>query len=131
MKGSPNLEQNGNKATTKDAKAEKKEEAEVSMEDPGKVGSLKDASGNPMTCRICLGDAPEPGNPFSSPCNCDGTMKYVHLKCLQRWLKSKLHTKVSGCATSILWKTLECELCKKSYTSKLLLVDIYINLNFQ
>lgn len=45
-------------------------------------GTLRDNIGNPVACRICLGDAPEVENPLFSPCNCDGTMKYVHLKCL-------------------------------------------------
>lgn len=72
-----------------------------------------------QTCRICLSESAEPGNPFFSPCVCSGTMKYVHIKCLQRWLKSKLHVKDSGQSISIYWKTLECELCKSAYPSKL------------
>jgi len=44
-------------------------------------------------------------------------MKYVHLKCLQQWLKSKLHIKQSGHATTIYWKALECELCKKAFAN--------------
>jgi hypothetical protein len=67
------------------------------------------------TCRICLSESSEPGNPLVSPCHCSGTMKYVHIKCLQRWLKSKLHIKESGQAVSVFWKSLECELCKASF----------------
>jgi len=71
-----------------------------------------------QTCRICLSESNRPGNPFFSPCHCSGTMKYVHIKCLQRWLKSKMHIKDSGQSISIYWKTLECELCKTGYPSK-------------
>jgi len=66
-------------------------------------------------CRICLSEACEADNPFFSPCNCAGTMKLIHVKCLQTWLKSKLHVKTSGNTTYIYWKNLECELCKTPY----------------
>jgi len=38
-------------------------------------------------CRICMGDASE-GKLFS-PCLCKGSMRYVHVECLQRWRKEK------------------------------------------
>jgi pSer/pThr/pTyr-binding forkhead associated (FHA) protein len=76
-----------------------------------------------QTCRICLSESAEPGNPFFSPCVCSGTMKYVHIKCLQRWLKSKLHVKDSGQSISIYWKTLECELCKSAYPNSFQIKD--------
>jgi hypothetical protein len=50
-------------------------------------------------------------------------MKYVHIKCLQRWLKSKLHIKDSGQAVSIFWKALECELCKASFPNNFQVKD--------
>ena len=39
------------------------------------------------TCRICMGDASD-GKLFS-PCHCKGTMRYVHVHCLQRWRQEK------------------------------------------
>jgi hypothetical protein len=68
-----------------------------------------------ITCRICLGEGGEEDNPFISPCQCAGTMKYVHVKCLQYWLSSKLTTKQGAAITSIVWKSFECELCKKAF----------------
>jgi predicted component of type VI protein secretion system len=50
-------------------------------------------------------------------------MKYVHVKCLQRWLKSKLHIKDSGQSISVYWKTLECELCKTGYPNTFYVKD--------
>jgi hypothetical protein len=50
-------------------------------------------------------------------------MKYIHVKCLQRWLKSKLHTKVSANSNSVYWKTLECELCKTPYPTFFVVED--------
>lgn len=40
-------------------------------------------------CRICLEDSEEDENPLISPCKCDGSMKFIHLKCLREWLDSK------------------------------------------
>jgi E3 ubiquitin-protein ligase DOA10 len=36
-------------------------------------------------CRICLDESDTPENPFISPCKCDGSMKFIHLTCLQEW----------------------------------------------
>lgn len=71
-----------------------------------------------QACRICLSETFEADDPFISPCACSGTMKYIHGKCLQLWLKSKLQTKTTGATTFTYWKTLECELCKTPYPRK-------------
>ena len=34
-------------------------------------------------CRICL-EREIPEDPFISPCKCAGSMKYIHLSCLQK-----------------------------------------------
>ncbi len=65
-----------------------------------------------LACRICLDKNEEDDNPFLSPCKCAGTMSLIHLKCLQRWLKSKNVIKQNNVSTTILIKTLTCELCK-------------------
>ena len=46
-------------------------------------------------------------------------MKYIHIKCLQRCLKSKLTTRSSDRTLSFGWKTLCCDLCKKNFPYKL------------
>lgn len=74
-----------------------------------------------LPCRICLSEVYEPENPLISPCKCGGTMKYIHLKCLQHCLMSKLTTKSSDCVLSFSWKKLGCDLCKKTYPYKLIL----------
>ena len=35
------------------------------------------------TCRICFGDGTE--GKLLSPCLCKGSMRFVHVECLQRW----------------------------------------------
>lgn len=72
-----------------------------------------------FSCRICLSELYTAENPLISPCNCDGTVKYLHVRCLQHWLKSKLVSKATENSISITWKALCCELCKKSFPSKL------------
>lgn len=69
-------------------------------------------------CRICLMEGAEEGNPLVNPCSCSGTMKYVHITCLQQWLKSRFHIKNTAVAFTIAWKTLDCELCSKAFPSK-------------
>ncbi|XP_019762306.1 E3 ubiquitin-protein ligase MARCHF3 [Dendroctonus ponderosae] len=41
-------------------------------------------SANFSCCRICQTVAS--GEPLISPCNCKGTLAYIHLSCLERWL---------------------------------------------
>lgn len=33
-------------------------------------------------CRLCLNSMESEDNPKLSPCNCTGTMAYIHLECL-------------------------------------------------
>jgi predicted Zn-ribbon and HTH transcriptional regulator len=64
-------------------------------------------------CRICLGEEEDDEveeNPLISPCKCNGTMQYIHLECLKKWLDSKIHTKLTPYTFSYNWKNLVCEL---------------------
>ena len=36
-------------------------------------------------CRICFDNAYQGDNEFISPCLCNGTSKYIHKKCLEKW----------------------------------------------
>jgi hypothetical protein len=36
-------------------------------------------------CRFCLCNKQTRKNPLISPCNCKGSLEFVHLKCLNRW----------------------------------------------
>lgn len=71
-----------------------------------------------LPCRICLSEVYVSENPLISPCKCAGTMKYIHLSCLQMCLKSKINTRSSESALSFSWKTMSCDLCKKTYPHK-------------
>ena len=58
-----------------------------------------------------------------SPCNCTGSMKYIHLECLKEWLEGKKHMKETAYVNSYIWKNLECEICKSSYNDMITLKD--------
>ena len=45
-------------------------------------------------------------------------MKYIHLDCLKKWIKSKLTYDEKENVTSIIWKNFECELCSAIFPSK-------------
>jgi hypothetical protein len=42
-------------------------------------------------------------------------MKYVHLQCLQRWVKQRVTVTRTGRSVSASWQTLNCELCHTAY----------------
>merc|ERR1712150_135476 len=51
-----------------------------------------DRPGEVACCRICFDDeeSPESGRLFS-PCKCSGSMRYVHVTCLNRWRASSVN----------------------------------------
>ena len=50
-------------------------------------------------------------------------MKFIHIECLQEWLKSRLNLKQNGAAMSYFWRTLDCELCKEDFPTTVLVND--------
>lgn len=52
-----------------------------------------------VACRYCLSNDYQPF--MVSPCNCNGSVKYVHISCLYKWHMMK--------------KTLYCPTCKMQY----------------
>lgn len=75
-------------------------------------------------CRICLSEYYTHENPLVSPCSCDGTMKHIHLHCLQRYISSKLVSKSTAHTVSISYKKVSCDLCKKKFPESILIEDI-------
>ena len=58
-------------------------------------------------CYICY-ESGEPGNPLISPCMCQGSVKFVHLNCLQRWIQPEGSSAVNT----------HCSICKGRYPEK-------------
>jgi len=65
-------------------------------------------------CRICLMEGPGENDPLIKPCQCRGSIQYVHLKCLRYWTKSRLSLGESRLG-SYHYKPLPCELCKATF----------------
>eukprot|EP00826_Nyctotherus_ovalis_P016440 TRINITY_DN14754_c0_g1_i3.p1 TRINITY_DN14754_c0_g1~~TRINITY_DN14754_c0_g1_i3.p1 ORF type:complete len:211 (+),score=20.97 TRINITY_DN14754_c0_g1_i3:426-1058(+) len=71
-----------------------------------------------VKCRICLCEDNEKSNPIiTSPCECLGSVRYIHWDCLQQWLKSKVMECRNRFSTSYYWKDFECDVCKSMYPS--------------
>eukprot|EP00826_Nyctotherus_ovalis_P042362 TRINITY_DN4348_c0_g1_i4.p1 TRINITY_DN4348_c0_g1~~TRINITY_DN4348_c0_g1_i4.p1 ORF type:complete len:391 (+),score=69.90 TRINITY_DN4348_c0_g1_i4:89-1174(+) len=69
-----------------------------------------------IRCRVCLDDDDPLDNPIiSSPCNCLGSVKYMHVNCLQKWLRSKVTQKKTDTVSSYVWKEFQCDICKIDY----------------
>ena len=70
-------------------------------------------------CRICLSEEHEKENPLIHPCNCDGTMKYIHLQCLRLLIQSKIKKTETESCKVLTFKRLECEICKMAFPEKI------------
>ncbi|XP_054899047.1 E3 ubiquitin-protein ligase MARCHF7-like isoform X2 [Poeciliopsis prolifica] len=61
-------------------------------------------------CRICYGDHSD-ADPLLSPCQCSGSLKYIHCSCLRTWIRTRLQSGFAlGAAT-------RCEICTKTFYS--------------
>jgi len=88
--------------------------AESDDDEPPTPGSQRSSAvGAPSTpppaheCYICY-ESGEPGNPLISPCMCQGSVKFVHLNCLQRWIQPEGSSAVNT----------HCSICKARYPEK-------------
>ena len=63
-------------------------------------------------CRICFED--ESISPLINPCQCKGDIKYIHLSCLQKWIKTKISTQINNKDKCIIYsyEKIFCEICK-------------------
>lgn len=65
-------------------------------------------------CRICLLEGSGEDDPLIKPCNCKGSIEYVHLGCLRHWIKGRLNLSDTP-SGSYFYRPLACELCKTVY----------------
>ena len=97
------------------------------------ISSQKNSSSRP-TCRICYLLNSDMDNPLISPCNCNGSMKYIHYKCLKNCIEANLIKKKEEYYKYYYWKNYCCEICQKEYPKYLKikellypLIDLEIN----
>ena len=119
------LENNTKNFATKLNDPNDKSKEEGHKEDAFSVGKKKRS----YICRICYCDEKEMESPLIQPCSCSGTMRYIHLICLQKWLKSKVVSKTSTSENSIIYtlKQIECELCKTLLPGKYITLKYLLN----
>ena len=70
-------------------------------------------------CRICYLEEDENNeeNPLVQPCICTGSVKFIHLTCLRKWVSTRSCVKIdtsSDCSIFLI-KPVECELCKTKF----------------
>ena len=92
-------------------------------EDDSTKSSKKSKKPNKMQsmdpCRICLSGYFSQRNPLIMPCKCQGTMRNIHVRCLQQWLQTKVVGRDRGCSKTYHMKSLACELCKEPLPKEL------------
>ena len=72
----------------------------------------------PKLCKICYGEEEDSiNNPLVQPCQCSGSLKYIHLECLKHWLNTKscINIESNERFCSFLVKRIECEICKEKF----------------
>merc|ERR1719343_1607045 len=90
------------------------QQPELRLDDSGIIfaGESKDMSSK--LCRICLLEGPGEDDPLITPCQCRGSIEYVHLGCLRHWIRGRLNLSDSP-GGSYFYRPLACELCKTIY----------------
>jgi len=92
------------------------QQPELRLDDSGAMcaGDKEAKDLSATLCRICLLEGPGEDDPLITPCQCKGTIEYVHLGCLRHWIRGRLNLsdQPSG---SYFYRPLACELCKTVY----------------
>lgn len=81
------------------------------------------------TCRVCLLEETDKMlNPLISVCKCTGSVAFIHLECLKKWLDSKLQTKVYAFLIVHSFKDLNCEICNSNIPERIIIKNKVIYL---
>jgi hypothetical protein len=94
------------------------QQPELRLDDNGRAcnanfpGGEKDLEST--LCRICLLEGPGEDDPLITPCQCKGSIEYVHLGCLRHWIRGRLNLS-DNASGSYFYRPLACELCKAVY----------------
>lgn len=92
-------------------------EPELRLDDKGACCSADPALTDELrgtNCRICLLEGSTEEDPLIRPCQCKGSIEYVHLGCLRHWVKCRLNLGDTP-GGSYFYRPLPCELCKAPY----------------
>ena len=90
--------------------------------------------GKKYYCRICYGDYSLKENPLISPCECKGSMKYIHYLCLKNYLNSKIETEIESNfnKNTITYnkKAICCDICRSQFPDYIRYNGILYNISF-
>lgn len=100
----------------------------LKSEDLGEIPKGKRRKKIIPQCRICLMEDNDADNPLINPCACIGSVRFIHVDCIRKWLKSKITTKMFNFLIVHSFKNLECELCKKTFPERIKFKDEIINI---
>ena len=88
------------------------------------ISSQKNSSSSRASCRICYLLISNLENPLISPCNCNGSMKYIHYKCLKNCIEANLNKIIEENYKYYSWKEYCCEICKREYPKYIKIKDM-------
>merc|ERR1719410_959754 len=67
-----------------------------------------------VQCRICLMEGPGEDDPLIVPCACRGSIEYIHLGCLRRWIRGRMNLSDAS-PGYYFYRAFLCELCRADY----------------
>lgn len=91
------------------------------------VPPVSEEEAQTVQCRICLLEGTSSDDPLICPCTCKGSIKYVHVDCLRRWVSGQLN--ISNTDDDIFfYKSTPCELCKTTFPSHVTIGDARLSI---
>lgn len=90
-------------------------EDNITIMDELKAKSISPDKKEIFTCKICFRTESDHNDPLLTPCNCNGSMGYIHYQCLKQCIKIRLIKKESENYICYIWKNYECEICLKEF----------------
>lgn len=90
-------------------------------------------------CKICYNEEDTDENPLIHPCECTGSLKYIHLNCLRYWLSTSICTLIDSNDDYSIYnfKQLKCKLCQKKFPDYILhnsklyeILDLHTQINY-
>ena len=93
--------------------------------------SHKSLASNPeeILWRICYGkEEDEEENPLIEPCNCSGSMKYIHYLWAKKWIEDRLTIESNEDVKTYTWERVKCELWNSKFKSIIIKNNRHIKL---
>lgn len=72
-------------------------------------------------CRYCLQHSTSKDNPIVSCCSCRGHDRFVHIKCLDIWLRDRMVVCAAQDVIGFCKKGIQCELCLSYFDFRVIL----------